>query len=152
MKRKTILVIGLMISLGILLTPLNKLTSASTDEKIPTSVTKTYGLQKDGSFHHGVDIAVPPGKFLITNRNATVIKAGNDKIYGLVVILDIGNNTQILYGHNSKLLVKERDNVVIGQPIAVSGSSGRSTGSHVHIEVRQNGKTINPYDYLNGQK
>lgn len=117
-----------------------------------TKISQGYGLQKDGEFHHGIDIAVESGKFLITNRPGIVIKSGNYGVYGLTVVLDIGDNTQILYGHNSKLLVKEGDRVSIGQPIAITGNTGKSTGSHIHVEVRKNNKTINPYDYLNGQK
>ena len=64
--------------------------------------------------------------------------------YGKLIIVNHGNGYQTLYGHNSKLLVKSGQNVSKGQVISKMGSTGRSTGCHVHFEIRLNGNKINP--------
>ena len=107
-------------------------------------ISQGYGIQKDGSFHHGIDIAVPAGQLIITKLPGIVVKAGNYGVYGLTVIIDHGNGLQTLYAHNSKILVQEGDIVTPGKGIALTGDTGKSTGNHIHFEIRQNGKAINP--------
>jgi len=107
-------------------------------------ISQGYGFQKNGSFHHGIDIAIPAGQLIVTKIPGTVIKAGNYGVYGLTVIIDHGNGFQTLYAHNNKILVKEGDKVMSGQAISLTGNTGKSTGSHIHFEVRQNGKAIDP--------
>ena len=78
----------------------------------------------------------------------TVTFAGYKGSYGYLVIIRHDNGTQTYYGHNSKLLVSAGQKVYKGQQIAKAGSTGRSTGTHCHFEVRINGKAVNPLNYL----
>ena len=68
--------------------------------------------------------------------------------YGKAVIIDHGNGISTLYAHNSDLVVGEGQRVGKGQQVALAGSTGYSTGPHLHFEVRQNGSPVNPMDYL----
>lgn len=100
--------------------------------------------------HHGIDI---------TNSYRTPIKASADGVveyagwlsgYGYAVIINHQNGYKSLYGHNSKLLVKKNQSVKRGQAISLMGSTGRSTGTHVHFEIRFNGNPINPLKITKG--
>lgn len=100
--------------------------------------------------HHGIDI---------TNSYRTSIKASADGVveyagwlngYGYAIIINHQNGYESLYGHNSKLLVKKNQSVKRGQTISLMGSTGRSTGTHVHFEVRFNGNPINPLKITKG--
>lgn len=100
--------------------------------------------------HTGVDIA---GKLGIPNYAAKagqIIKSqcGWNGGYGCYIIIDHGNGVQTLYAHNSRLLVSVGEYVNQGQAIALLGSTGRSTGPHVHFEIRVNGKRANPLQYI----
>lgn len=106
-------------------------------------ITSGFG-SRWGSIHTGIDIAVPTGTAVKAARAGTVIFAGTDGGYGLCVKIDNGNGIVTLYGHNSKLLVSKGDHVEAGDVISRSGSTGHSTGPHVHFEVRKNGKAVNP--------
>ena len=110
-------------------------------------ISSGYGWRK-GEFHHGVDFAIPHGTEILAARDGKVIKAQWIDIYGLTVVLDHGNGVQSLYAHNQKLLIKPGDWVEQGQSIAISGDTGRSTGPHLHFEIRLNGKAIDPLPYL----
>lgn len=114
----------------------------------PTSVqriTQYYGLR-----HTGVDIAGPVGSPLYAARSGRVVKStcGWNGGYGCYIIIDHGSGVQTLYGHASKLYVSAGDDVEQGQTIALMGSTGRSTGPHVHFEVRVNGRRANPLQYV----
>ncbi|MEK7125468.1 MAG: peptidoglycan DD-metalloendopeptidase family protein [Patescibacteria group bacterium] len=99
--------------------------------------------------HTGLDIAAPTGQPVYASEAGVVITAGwNRGGYGYYIIIDHGDGIQTLYGHNSKLAVERGDRVTKGQVIASVGSTGRSTGPHVHYEVRVNGNRVNPLDYL----
>lgn len=101
------------------------------------------------SYHSGMDIAVPYGTRVQASDGGTVIFAGYKGSYGNLVIIDHGNGEQTYYGHNSSLVVSAGDKVYQGQTIAKAGSTGRSTGSHCHFELRINGTAVNPGAYLN---
>ena len=101
------------------------------------------------SYHSGIDIAVPYGTSVKAADGGTVTFAGYKGSYGYLVIIDHGNGEQTYYGHNSSLLVSAGDKVYQGQTIAKAGSTGRSTGSHCHFEIRVNGTQVNPSAYLN---
>jgi len=113
----------------------------------PLIITQGYGIQENGSFHHGIDIAIPEGIKIINQQYGVVTKAEYNNIYGLTVMIDYGD-IEALYGHNSKLLVNKGDKVTPNQIISLSGSTGNSTGNHLHFEIRKNNKAIDPIIYL----
>jgi len=88
-------------------------------------------------YHRGYDIAVPPGTVVMATAPGKVYFAGRYKGYGHLVVVEHAAGIYTLFGHNSRLLVKYGQEVVAGTPIALSGNSGRSTGPHVHYEIRQ---------------
>ncbi|MBN7772876.1 murein hydrolase activator EnvC family protein [Clostridium aminobutyricum] len=98
--------------------------------------------------HTGMDIAAPTGTTVVASNPGTVIKAAYNNSYGYMVMIDHGGGIVTLYAHNSKLLVSTGDVVSRGQAISKSGSTGDSTGPHVHFEVRVNGEYKNPRDWL----
>lgn len=100
--------------------------------------------------HTGVDIAGPVGTPLYAARAGAVIRSqgGWNGGYGLYIIIDHGDGVQTLYGHAAQLFVKVGEFVEQGQTIALMGSSGRSTGSHVHFEVIVKGRRVNPLAYI----
>lgn len=98
--------------------------------------------------HDGIDIASPIGTLIYASRAGRVIFAGWYYGYGRAVIMDHGAGLTTLYGHNSALLVRNGQVVDAGQPIARVGCSGRCYGSHLHFEIRLNGKAVNPLKYL----
>lgn len=100
--------------------------------------------------HNGVDIAGPVGTPLYAARSGTVVKSqcGWNGGYGCYVILDHGDGYRTLYGHAARLFVNPGDSVNQGQTIAVMGSTGNSTGPHVHFEVRFNNKNQNPLRFV----
>ncbi len=99
-------------------------------------------------FHSGVDYAANTGTDIKAMEAGSVLLAGTNGGYGLCVIIDHGGGISTLYGHASKLLVKKGEEVYKGQVIAKVGSTGVSTGPHLHFEVRVNGVTQNPLDWL----
>ena len=106
-------------------------------------VTSPFG-PRNGGFHTGIDIAVPYGTPVHAARAGTVIQAGWDSGYGYAVIISHGGGVTTLYAHNSRLLVKVGQEVSQGEIISYSGSSGNSTGPHVHFEIRLNGIPVDP--------
>ena len=100
-------------------------------------------------FHAGIDIGGNPvGTPVLASANGIVITAGWLSGYGNTVIIDHGNKISTLYGHNSRLSVKVGDVVTKGQKIAEVGSTGNSTGPHIHFEVRVDGKHTDPKEWL----
>lgn len=99
--------------------------------------------------HGGMDLAVPTGTPIRAALPGTVtVSKYNAGGYGYYVMIDHGNGLATLYGHCSKLLAKVGQNVQAGEIIALSGSTGRSTGPHLHFEARVNGERTNPRAYL----
>ena len=99
--------------------------------------------------HSGIDIGVKTGNPIYAAEDGIVITSGwNSGGYGYYIIIDHGDGLQTLYGHNSELLLKKGERVKKGEAVAKSGSTGRSTGPHLHFEVRVNGNRVNPLDYL----
>ena len=94
--------------------------------------------------HPGIDIAVPPGTPVRAAGGGSVEAAGTDPAYGLFVLLRHSSGYETMYGHASRLLVREGDSVQAGQVIALSGNSGRSTAPHLHFEIRREGKSLDP--------
>lgn len=109
--------------------------------------TSLYGYRSSG-FHTGLDLAGATGSPIIAADGGTVILARWNGGYGNCVIIDHGNGYQTLYAHCSKLLVSVGQKVAQGEQIAKVGSTGNSTGPHCHWEIRINGKTVNPANYI----
>lgn len=102
------------------------------------------------SFHTGIDIGnAPTGTNIYASKSGKVIKAGWNTAYGNMIIIDHGNGITTLYGHASKLLVSVGDTVKQGDIIAKVGSTGYSTGPHLHFEFRENGQSVDPKKYIN---
>lgn len=116
-------------------------------------MTSGYGWRRDpfsgrGAMHRGVDFAARTGSDVITVAAGIVTFAGERNGYGILVEINHGNGYVTRYGHNSKVLVKPGDRVLKGQRVALVGSTGRSTGPHVHFEVLRNGEVVNPAQYI----
>ena len=110
-------------------------------------LTSRYGYRW-GRTHTGIDIGAPTGTSIKAASSGTVTFAGWKGSLGNLVVLSHGNGIQTYYGHCSKLLVSAGQKVSAGQLIAKVGSTGRSTGSHLHFEIRVNGSSINPQGYI----
>jgi len=100
------------------------------------------------SVHYGIDIAAPHRAEVRASGAGTIAFAGRDSVFGELVIIDHGKDVFSYYGHNSILEVGQGDHVTRGQVIARVGSTGESSGPHVHFEVRRQGVPINPRAYL----
>ena len=112
------------------------------------SVSSGFG-SRWGRNHNGVDLAAPCGTAITAADTGIVTFAGwNSGGYGNLVIIDHGDGTETYYGHCSEILVKEGDIIRQGELIAKVGSTGRSTGNHLHFEIRVNGTSVNPAKYL----
>ena len=98
--------------------------------------------------HPGIDIAVPVGTPIRASGGGTVTAAGYDPDYGLFVLLRHPSGYETMYGHTSRLLAAEGDDVQAGQVIGLSGNSGRSTAPHLHFEIRHDGKSVDPLDLV----
>lgn len=101
-----------------------------------------------GRTHTGIDIGAPTGTTIKAANGGTVIFSGWKGTLGKLVVISHGNGIQTYYGHCSSLLVSSGETVSAGQAIAKVGSTGRSTGSHLHFEIRVNGSAINPQSYV----
>jgi murein DD-endopeptidase MepM/ murein hydrolase activator NlpD len=110
-------------------------------------VTSGFGWRW-GRMHEGIDIAVPTGTPVHASQSGRVIVAGWMGGYGNLVVIDHGGGLSTAYGHNSSIAVGSGQSVSQGQVIAYSGSTGNSTGPHVHYEVRVNGAPVDPLGYL----
>lgn len=111
------------------------------------TITSRFGL-RHGERHTGLDIGAPYGTVIVAARAGLVITASWLGNYGRAVLLDHGGDVRTLYAHASKLLVKAGDWVESGEAVARIGTSGRSTGPHVHFEVRVTGNPIDPLTVL----
>ncbi|OPZ84295.1 MAG: Murein DD-endopeptidase MepM [Firmicutes bacterium ADurb.Bin419] len=121
----------------------------------PTSgrISSYFGTRSDpfnssAKKHEGLDIAASTGTSIKAAASGTVTFSDTNGNYGKCVIISHGNGISTLYGHASTLLVKVGQKVKKGDVIAKVGSTGRSTGPHLHFEVRVNGTQVNPLDYL----
>ena len=121
------------------------------------TITSFFGIRTDplyeGSENHcGVDIAGPLWSPVIGVADGFVVFAGWNHQYGNLVVIDHGNRgIQTIYAHLQKISVRKNDPIVAGQRIGYLGSTGKSTGPHLHYEVRKSGKPVNPISYLLSQ-
>ncbi|MGM0446408.1 MAG: peptidoglycan DD-metalloendopeptidase family protein [Bacillota bacterium] len=116
-------------------------------------ITSKFGWRSDpvtgsSNFHQGLDIAVSVGTEIRAASSGEVVKSGWMTGFGKVVVIEHGDGVETLYGHNSSLLVGVGQSVNTGQIIARAGSTGKSTGSHLHFGVLVDGKATDPYKYL----
>lgn len=115
--------------------------------------TSGFGVRSDpfrgrAAMHAGVDLAAPMGTPVYATADAVVLRSEWVNGYGNLVELDHGRGLTTRYGHLSKSLVQPGQHIRRGEEIALMGSTGRSTGSHLHYEVRIDGKAVNPMPYL----
>lgn len=112
-------------------------------------VSSDFGMRRlhdeqHARLHGGIDFAAPTGTPIQAARDGEVLFAGTRGGYGNTVVIDHGGKTETLYAHASELLVKAGDKVRAGDEIAKVGSTGRSTGPHLHFEIREGGKRVDP--------
>jgi murein DD-endopeptidase MepM/ murein hydrolase activator NlpD len=109
---------------------------------------RTHPIYHVRKFHYGIDIAAPSGSTIVAAGSGTVISAGYNGGYGNFTMIDHGNGLVSCYAHQSKILVSRGQHVSAGSAIGRVGSTGASTGPHLHFEVRVNGTAKNPMSYL----
>lgn len=119
------------------------------------SLTSNFGVRSDpfnggARMHKGIDIPGPTGTPIYATADGVVSRSGWASGYGNLVQISHGSGMETRYGHMSKLLVAENSYVKRGQIIGLMGSTGRSTGSHLHYEVRVDGAAINPIPFVAG--
>lgn len=116
-------------------------------------LTSAFGVRRDPfdgqrRMHEGLDIATRTGTPVMATAAGIVREVGTEPGYGKLVVIDHGYGFSTAYGHNSRILVKVGQRVRRGDLIATAGNTGRSSGPHVHYEVRLNGVPVNPNKYL----
>lgn len=116
-------------------------------------VTSRFGYRRSPfsgrrEFHKGLDISCPRGTPVYATANGTVTAAGRMRGYGVYVAIDHGGGITTRYGHNQKVVAQKGQVVKRGDIVAYSGNTGRSTGPHLHYEVRLNGLPVNPMRYI----
>ncbi len=109
---------------------------------------RMHPIHNERRFHAGLDIAAPEGREIRAVQRGTVTFAGRHRGFGNMVELTHPDGVVTRYAHASRLHVREGDRVDVGETIADVGSTGQSTGPHLHFEVRERGRTIDPADYL----
>ncbi|KFF20106.1 M23 family metallopeptidase [Chryseobacterium sp. JM1] len=126
-----------------------KAVAGNTAPKAPMEKNNPPAEADQMQFHKGLDIAVAYGSDVRAAAAGTVIFSGQKGGYGNCVIVSHGNGLATLYGHLSQLVSKVNEKVKVGQVIAKSGNSGRSTGPHLHYEVHKNNTPVNPKLFMN---
>ncbi len=116
-------------------------------------ISSYFGVRADpfngrATRHLGIDFAGRPGSAVVATGAGIVVEASYHREYGNMIEIDHGNGLRTRYGHNQSLLVKPGELVTRGQVIARMGSTGRSTGNHLHYEVLRDGKQVNPLKYV----
>lgn len=122
-------------------------TTISLSTPVVGIVTSNFG-ERWGKMHNGIDIGAPEGTMIYAARSGRVIDAHWEDGYGNVIRIDHGNGIVTTYGHCSSLLASKGEYVNVGHTVAKVGSTGRSTGPHLHFEVRIDGKPQNPQKYM----
>lgn len=118
-----------------------------------SQITSQFGMRVHpitGAYklHTGMDVSAPIGASFVAAANGIVSKATYNTAYGNMVIIDHGGGVQTLYAHGSEIIAQIGQTVSAGDEILKVGSTGYSTGPHAHFEIRINGQTVNPVDYL----
>lgn len=120
---------------------------------VPGRISSAFGnrfhpVDRTVKFHAGIDIAAPRGTAVGAAGEGVVIFAGWQNGYGNLVVIRHPDGKETRYGHADRIFVRADDEVGPGQPIAAVGSTGKSTGPHLHFELRENGKPVDPRKYL----
>ena len=131
----------------------NTMVSTPVGTPLKGKINSDFGYRKDPfkhrtGFHSGIDIDASYGQSIVATADGKVIKASWQSSYGKTVVIKHENGYETLFGHLSKITVKEGDEVKVGDVIGKAGSTGRSTGTHLHYEVIKDGKRLNPKNYL----
>lgn len=121
-----------------------------------TTITSRYGMRihpilKVARVHTGTDISMPTGAYIVASNDGVVTNASYTTGYGNMVMIDHGGGISTLYGHGSEIIVQVGQTVKKGDLIMKAGSTGWSTGPHLHFEVRINGTAIDSLEFLNNQ-
>jgi murein DD-endopeptidase MepM/ murein hydrolase activator NlpD len=117
------------------------------------AISSGFGARQDPvngaeAFHEGVDLRGNYGAEIKATADGRVIEQGYNDAYGWHVLIDHGNKFSTLYAHNQKILTNQGDMVLRGQTIALLGNTGRTTGPHLHYEIRRNNRPVNPSKFL----
>ena len=115
-------------------------------------VTDSFGkrvnpVTQEESFHYGVDIAAAEGTPITAARDGQAVYCGDDEYYGNYIILKHGEDVFTVYGHCKEILIKEGDDIKSGDEIGTVGSSGQSTGNHLHFGIKIIGEYVDPKEY-----
>nr|WP_279355794.1 M23 family metallopeptidase [Fundidesulfovibrio agrisoli] len=105
-------------------------------------------MARSREYHKGVDIGVPYGSQVLAPADGKVASVGYESGYGLMVVIEHRHGLSTIYAHLKSAEVEEGEEVKRGAPIAHSGMSGRTTGSHLHYEVRQSGNPVDPMNFM----
>lgn len=109
---------------------------------------RIHPILKTKQFHNGIDMAAPGGSPILAAYNGTVVASAYSSTMGNYIMIDHGDNLYTIYMHASALYVSSGATVTKGQKIAAVGTTGRSTGNHLHFSVRLNGNYVSPWNYL----
>lgn len=117
------------------------------------TINSAFGVREDpfsgeGAFHTGIDVSAVPGTPVHATADGVITTEGWSGGYGKLLVIDHGNGLETYYAHLSQFLVIPGQEVTRGEVIGLSGGTGRSTGPHVHYEVRLRGTPLNPYTFL----
>lgn len=116
---------------------------------VEMNITSAYGVSRsETGYHLGVDFYNPCGTPIMAAAEGVVAFVGYESSYGNLIVIDHGGNVQTYYAHCSTMKVEEGDRVSAGDYIGTVGNTGRTTGCHLHLEIRLNGFTLDPMDYL----
>ena len=134
-------------------TYLNTLENMPLGRPLTTEISSTFGRRSDPlnqkqAFHEGLDFRGNIGDPVAATGNATVVESGFAADYGNCILLSHGNGIESFYAHLSKRLVEQGQRITSGQKIGLVGKTGRSTGAHLHYEVRHKGKAIDPMRFI----
>ena len=109
---------------------------------------RTDPITGEGAFHPGLDISTRRDEPVLATAAGVVIRSGWAGDYGQMVEIDHGTGYRTVYGHLASILVKEGQKVQRGERVGLVGSTGRATGPHLHYEVRQGDRILNPLEYI----
>ena len=116
-------------------------------------VTDSFGsrvnpVTQEESFHYGIDIAAAEGTTITAARSGQAVYCGDDEYYGNYIILKHAEDIFTVYGHCKEILIKEGDMIEVGDEIGTVGSSGQSTGNHLHFGIKISGEYVDPKEYI----